>query len=45
LGYVRRSPDESDRRNVLIETTAKGVDYLRVFAAIVSTAGQVGSTR
>ncbi len=45
LGYVRRSPDESDRRNVLIEITEMGIDYLRAFAGIVSTGGRVGPKR
>ena len=44
LGYIRRAPDEMDRRNVLIGRTAGGLAYLRDFAAMV-TAGRTGSSR
>ena len=36
LGYIRRAPDEVDRRNVLIGRTAAGSAYLKDFARMVS---------
>ncbi len=36
LGYIRRAPDEMDRRNVLIGRTAAGSAYLKDFAAMLS---------
>lgn len=35
LGYVRRKPDENDRRSVLIQRTVKGSVFLREFAEII----------
>ncbi len=38
LGMVRRKPDESDRRSVLIQRTVKGSVFLREFGEIVVNA-------
>lgn len=35
LGFVKRKPDEADRRNVLLQRTVKGSVYLREFADLV----------
>ena len=35
LGMVRRKPDETDRRSVLIQRTVKGSVFLREFGEIV----------
>lgn len=40
LDYVRRKPDETDRRNVLIQRTVKGSVYLSEFAEMVIVAGK-----
>lgn len=34
-GYVRRKPDDMDRRSILIQRTVKGSVFLREFAEIV----------
>ncbi len=38
LGMVRRKPDESDRRSVLIQRTVKGSVFLREFGELVVSA-------
>ena len=35
LGYLRRQKDASDLRNIFVETTAKGADFLRGFASLI----------
>jgi DNA-binding MarR family transcriptional regulator len=37
LGFVRRRRDETDRRNVLIERTARGLAFLAAFADRIRT--------
>ena len=39
LGYIRRAPDERDRRNVLIGRTDAGSAYLKDFAAMLTASG------
>ena len=34
-GYVRRTPHPQDRRQVVVETTAKGEAFIRQFQAVV----------
>jgi len=38
LGYVRRERDELDRRNVLVQRTASGADFLVEYARLVEEA-------
>jgi len=38
LGYVRRERDDLDRRNVLVQRTATGGDFLTCFAALIDLA-------
>ena len=40
LGMVRRKPDETDRRSVLIQRTVKGSVFLREFGEIVVKAAR-----
>lgn len=35
LGFVKRKPDEEDKRNVLLQRTVKGSVHLREFADLV----------
>ena len=35
LGFVRRSPDESDRRSVFVNRTVRGAVFLSEFAELV----------
>lgn len=35
LGYIRRERDEMDRRNVLVQRTAEGGDFLKAFASLI----------
>jgi DNA-binding MarR family transcriptional regulator len=35
LGYLKRSPDESDKRSILIQRTVKGSVFLRDFADLI----------
>jgi DNA-binding MarR family transcriptional regulator len=41
LGFVKRKPDEDDRRNVLVQRTVKGSVFLTEFGEIVSEAATV----
>lgn len=34
-GYVRRKPDDTDRRSILVQRTVKGSVFLREFAELV----------
>ncbi len=36
LGYVRRKPDEADRRSILVQRTVKGSVYLTEFGEIIA---------
>jgi len=38
LGFVKRKPDEDDRRNVLVQRTVKGSVFLTEFGELVSGA-------
>jgi DNA-binding MarR family transcriptional regulator len=38
LGYVRRERDDLDRRNVLVQRTSTGADFLTSFAALIDQA-------
>ena len=38
LGYVRRERDDLDRRNVLVQKTATGADFLTCFAGLIDVA-------
>jgi DNA-binding MarR family transcriptional regulator len=38
LGYVRRERDDLDRRNVLVQRTATGAEFLAAFSALVDQA-------
>lgn len=38
LGYLRRQRDESDLRNVLVEQTPDGNDFLKAFAKLIERA-------
>lgn len=38
LGYVRRERDELDRRNVLVQKTATGAEFLTSFAQLIDIA-------
>ena len=40
LGFARRTPDEADKRSVLLQRTVKGAEFLSEFADLVSEAGQ-----
>ncbi|MBL8669373.1 MAG: MarR family transcriptional regulator [Alphaproteobacteria bacterium] len=35
LGYLRRKPDDADRRSILVQRTVKGSVFLREFAEII----------
>ena len=35
LGFVRRLPDAADRRQVLVEVTAKGKEFIRAFEGVI----------
>lgn len=41
LDFARRQRDETDRRSVLIQRTAKGADFLDQFADILTEAARV----
>lgn len=36
LGYVRRKPDEADRRSILVQRTVKGSVFLTEFGEIIA---------
>lgn len=38
LGYIRRQKDEADLRNVFVQRTATGQDFLRGFTALIESA-------
>ncbi len=38
LGYVRRQRDDLDRRNVLVQRTSNGAQFLTAFASLVDEA-------
>lgn len=38
LGYVRRQRDDMDRRNVLVQRTSSGVQFLDGFSALIDQA-------
>jgi DNA-binding MarR family transcriptional regulator len=38
LGYVRRERDDLDRRNVLVQRTATGAEFLTSFSALIDEA-------
>jgi DNA-binding MarR family transcriptional regulator len=40
LEFVKRRPDESDRRSVLVQRTVKGSDYLRETADLIAVAAR-----
>ena len=40
LEFVRRKPDESDRRSVLVQRTVKGSGYLRETADLITVAAR-----
>ncbi len=40
MEMVRRKPDETDRRSVLIQRTVKGSVFLREFAELIVAAGR-----
>jgi len=44
LGMVRRKPDESDRRSVLIQRTVKGSVFLREFGELIVDAAKKDGT-
>ncbi len=35
LGYIRRQKDESDLRNIFVERTAQGHEFLEAFAGLI----------
>ncbi len=38
LGFVRRKPDEADRRNILVQRTVRGSVFLSEFAELIVAA-------
>ncbi len=44
LGYVRRERDDLDRRNVLVQRTASGAEFLTQFAGMIDAAKDYVST-
>src|SRR3546814_13559937 len=42
LGYLRRQRDESDLRNVLVEQTPAGNDFLKAVAKLIDRANVIG---
>ena len=40
LGLVRRAPDESDKRSILVQRTVKGAVFLSEFADLIATAAR-----
>jgi DNA-binding MarR family transcriptional regulator len=38
LGFLRRKPDETDRRSVLVQRTVKGAVFLREFGELAAQA-------
>lgn len=40
LGYIRRERDDLDRRNVLVQRTARGAEFLTMFASMIADAAQ-----
>lgn len=38
LGYVRRQRDDMDRRNVLVQRTSNGVEFLTEFSGLIDQA-------
>lgn len=45
LGYLRRQKDESDLRNIFVERTQTGHQFLEEFAGLIERADKNGSTR
>jgi len=41
LEYVRRLPDESDKRSVLVSRTVKGAVFLDQFGALIASAADI----
>lgn len=41
IGYVQRKRDDADRRNVLVQRTAKGSEFLAAFSAKLSAIIQI----
>jgi DNA-binding MarR family transcriptional regulator len=44
LGYLRRQRDETDLRNVLVEQTANGNEFLKAFAELIEKANDGAPT-
>ena len=40
LGFMRRTPDEADKRSVLLQRTVKGAVFMSEFAELVAEAGR-----
>ena len=40
LGFMRRTPDEADKRSVLLQRTVKGAVFMSEFADLVAEAGR-----
>ncbi len=45
LGYLRRQKDESDLRNIFVERTQKGHQFLEEFAGLIERADKNGASR
>ena len=40
LGFVRRAPDESDKRSIILQRTVKGAVFLSEFADLIAEEGR-----
>jgi DNA-binding MarR family transcriptional regulator len=45
LGYIRRKRDESDLRNIFVERTGQGQDFLEAFGALIGSGAAIGDTQ
>ncbi|MFC3711981.1 MarR family winged helix-turn-helix transcriptional regulator [Sphingoaurantiacus capsulatus] len=45
LGYLRRQKDESDLRNIFVERTQTGTQFLEEFAGLIERAEKNGANR
>ena len=45
LGYLRRQRDESDRRNIFVAQTDKGVEFLDQFARLIADTAEPDQRR
>ncbi len=45
LGYLRRQKDESDLRNIFVERTQTGTQFLEEFAGLIERADKNGANR